>query len=147
MTSYLVKTRKKNNLTNRNGMTVLSTYNDFKWIYIVVLTVIFSFMGMPAKASDQENLAKNLEKNQIASVRLYDKPGIVKFYEERNFEPVWISRNNLSRDAKQIIELFEESWKHGFNPDNYAVGLLNGDVSAKMSPMDYELLMSAAIVR
>ena len=41
------------------------------------------------------------------------------YYSERNGAPVWVKNSRLTRDARDLIAVLEQSWMNGFNPSKY----------------------------
>lgn len=83
--------------------------------------------------------------------RDFRDPAVMKvFYDHRNMRPVWVDRRATDySNAKQILQVLDESWSHGLNPDNYHVDairlLLRSDRPADRAQLD--LLLSDAVIR
>ena len=57
-----------------------------------------------------------------AQIIFVDTPGMKAFYESRGYESVWLQSSFLrQRKAETLLEVFDESWKHGLNPESYHV--------------------------
>ncbi len=50
---------------------------------------------------------------------LYNQQAVDDFYLEREGEPLWIKKTKLSRNAKDLIKVLEQSWTNGLNPYKY----------------------------
>lgn len=94
-------------------------------------------------------LVKYIQNKSAGGQRFYDKAGIQKFYVEREYAPVWLRGKSFNKKAKQVLNVFGESWKHGLNPENYAYTNL---VKASKTDLGddallFEAMMSASVVR
>lgn len=102
---------------------------------------IASFFILPIFLCAASSLAKNVVTNSTA---------IEKFYKESGESYLWVSRGKLNSDARDILELFEKSWEHGLNPENYHLAALkqieqNGVPEERTQ--DTEILFSDAVVQ
>jgi murein L,D-transpeptidase YcbB/YkuD len=52
-----------------------------------------------------------------ASAERYE--GIVAFYHEHNFEPIWIKEGQISSKAQNAVSVLLQADQHGLNPDDY----------------------------
>ena len=72
------------------------------------------------------------------------------FYEARDYESVWLQSSFLrQRKAETILEVFEESWKHGLNPDHYNIQEIRRlmDEAKGAERFQVDLMISDALVR
>lgn len=90
-----------------------------------------------------------LEKGRIGSVSLQDPEGIYKFYKARNFESLWTDKDKIARRTDDAIKLIENSWEHGFNPENYHFKEIKAQIEADdlSDPLGFEIMMSDAVAR
>lgn len=66
---------------------------------------------------DHEEMAKNLERVIKANKSL--SVDIKKFYEDRNYQPVWFHANNLNKAAKTAYTVLQDAHQEGLNTKNY----------------------------
>lgn len=122
-----------------------------KGAYFALIGVALCLVSSPrmSHATDDISLQSYLSKSGVSKIRFEDKSGVMTFYEDRLYEPVWLKGDRFSSDAKSVISLFEDSWMHGLNPDHYAVSELQEARNAKKLelPLYYDVLLSAAVVR
>ncbi|PJB70531.1 MAG: murein L,D-transpeptidase [Alphaproteobacteria bacterium CG_4_9_14_3_um_filter_47_13] len=65
-------------------------------------------------------LSKKLQKSGFEAdkmIRFFDPVSIRAFYEARDYRPLW----NDTEDIRDILGIFEASWTHGLNPNEYHV--------------------------
>ncbi len=119
-------------------------------IKITAFVAFFLFFATPSFAQEklspvQEDIRVLSQKPSISVLPIEDNKGFYEFYQSRNFTPLWTSK----RDIKDVIMVFENSWTHGLNPQNYLsdilLDLVNSPHDADKAPLD--VMMSAAVVR
>ncbi|MFK7839220.1 MAG: murein L,D-transpeptidase [Bdellovibrionales bacterium] len=90
-----------------------------------------------------------LEKGNVAGERLNHLATLRSFYNQRNFQPVWLKRDRLNDDAREIIKIFETSWSHGLNPFSYHLNAIRS-LSSQSTSNSYfaiEVLLSDAFIK
>ncbi len=116
---------------------------------VAFLFTLFAFLiPLNANAEALVSLQSYLSKDTISNVKIHDSDLIHEFYTARADKPLWLSGNRMSKDVQPILQLFANSWEHGLNPNNYAIGVLGEALKARRldDPFYYEVLMSAAVV-
>ncbi|MEM6780875.1 MAG: L,D-transpeptidase family protein [Pseudomonadota bacterium] len=98
----------------------------------------------------QAGIMPALDKGKINNIHFADSDGLRRFYEGREFEPIWVNiGRGQTRKVSSALEAFEKSWTHGLNPENYHVyeisQLLERDDDEALFML--ELLTSDASVR
>ncbi len=73
---------------------------------------------------------------------LQNQTEIDAFYLERDGDPLWLRRNNLNSDGKELFQLLSSAWQNGLNPLNYNIAEINEilDNSGFSGPNDEEAL-------
>lgn len=75
---------------------------------------------------------------------------IQKFYGDNQQEWIWVDGDELTSDAKEIVEYIGESWEQGLNPVNYhftALRQLEENGIPKGRERESEMLFSDAVVK
>ena len=92
-----------------------------------------------------------LQVGKIDNIRFEDTSGLITFYEQSNFRPVWASGTfNKTGIIKDILPVLENSWTHGLNPDQYHIKTIRQHLETANSGDDYEaldLIVSDALAR
>ena len=66
-----------------------------------------------------------LEMGKLGSMSFRDAPGMKAFYESRGYEPIWTKKSfSKKSNIEPMLEIFENSWTHGLNPNHYNICLL-----------------------
>lgn len=97
-----------------------------------------------------EALQSGLKAGRAGAARFRDIEGLRDFYRERGFKPLWLTRRDaFNETAKTVLGALEVSWTHGLNPLTYHVDTLRTALegTGRLTPADFELLMSDAVVR
>lgn len=128
---------------------MLFRINTYSFLFLCLVFSII-LMSSPVAAqielpSVQTEIRALASKNSISVLPIEDGKGFYKFYEERNFTPLWDDKE----EVEDIIELLQNSWTHGLNPRNYLSDLLlklkDSPHEADKAPLD--VMFSAAVVR
>ncbi len=90
-----------------------------------------------------------LQSGKVDGIALQDPEGIYNFYKSQNFDYFWTDGEKAAGKTDKAINLVENSWEHGFNPDNYHLQTLKqreeqGEIA---NPLAFEILMSDAMAR
>ena len=128
------------------------------WSLIILLFTTLPVMAqqgvMAADAGTSARLSAGidaaLKAGRVGKASFYDAPGMRAFYTAHGGEPVWVEPNSRSQDrAESILEVLEDSWTQGLNPENYRVVRLREllDDPLQMNGYELELLLSDAMVR
>ena len=75
-------------------------------------------------------------------------PELLAFYQERNFQPIWLDGAKASKKARDLIEILSSARADGLEPADYATARLKGMVEAASGtdPAQLESLLSFAAV-
>ncbi|MGD2035404.1 MAG: hypothetical protein PVF73_10135 [Bacteroidales bacterium] len=60
----------------------------------------------------------------LEGIELLSAPLICDFYKLNNFSPAWTVGSELSESAEVILGLLKDSYKYGFEPDNFDISSL-----------------------
>lgn len=107
-------------------------------------------LGVENSSPAKIEIMQMLEVGRLDHIPLKDTEGMMAFYEAHSFEPVWLQSSFLQPPkSEKILQVFEESWKHGLNPASYHVEdirrLMDAPKDAERFQLD--LLLSDALVR
>jgi murein L,D-transpeptidase YcbB/YkuD len=86
----------------------------------------------------------------VSGHRIENTKTLNEFYNQRAGDTLWVRNSKLSSEAREIIENIAESWKHGLNPDNYNISILNELAQGKMpqlSDIEIDILMSDSVIQ
>ncbi|MCB9991299.1 MAG: L,D-transpeptidase family protein [Rhodospirillales bacterium] len=104
--------------------------------------------AMLLKAAFQSGLDAGDVKNGLAEIGFDSTAALDALYTSRNYHPIWVDGRDLSQ-AEEALGVFESSWTHGLNPQQYHVREIRSlieqpvvDEKAKL-----ELLLSDAAIR
>ena len=96
------------------------------------------------------SISQALEVGRLGNHKFYDPPGMKAFYQSREFESVWLESSFFKqRKAESLLAAFEDSWKHGLNPNNYFIKDIRRlmDEAKGAERFQLDLLLSDALVR
>lgn len=79
-------------------------------------TIVLRSLAMFVCAMSMCNQSSHAKDQQI---QLSDEAAISFFYEKRNGEAYWLENGEFSKNAIQLVEVIENSWENGFNPNVY----------------------------
>lgn len=91
-----------------------------------------------------------LEQGRLPDQKFFNADALRAFYDDRGNSPAWTARFGRTHyKAAKILDVLEQSWTHGLNPNKYHVQRIrelmnNTDESARA---ELELLVSDALVR
>jgi len=108
----------------------------------VRMTIILCLFSLPA-------FANNFSAKNIAGYNVINSKAIQKFYSEQSDIFLWVKGNQLSGDAKDIIQDIGASWEVGLNPLNYRYTSLQ-EIAKNGVPkgreIETEILLSDSII-
>lgn len=107
-------------------------------------------LGIENPLMMRASITQALEIGKLGQHQFYDAPGMRAFYEARGFEAVWLQSSFLRQQkAEALLAAFEESWRHGLNPNHYHVAQIRALMSEAKGAERYELdlILSDALVR
>ncbi len=55
----------------------------------------------------------------LSAKTLMNQEAVDAYYAEREGAPIWVKYKKISRDAKDLIGVLEQSWMNGLNPEKY----------------------------
>lgn len=103
--------------------------------------------AVKAEAHPIENL---LRSGTVEGQKIQNADKILSFYQARNFSPLWVEGDEVSKTSLKVLEQIRESWVHGFNPENYHLSNLDqlrGAALDEKTALIFEVLMSDAVAR
>lgn len=104
---------------------------------------IFSWTLSPSMA--QPTVSASFEK-----LDLYNRDLLQAFYQDRSMRTIWLrGATDFQPRAKAAVELLQNSWTHGLNPENYHVPRLTQLASMRegMDRNEFDMLLSDGIIR
>jgi murein L,D-transpeptidase YcbB/YkuD len=91
-----------------------------------------------------------LRSETVDGQKIQSADKILSFYQARNFSPLWVEGDKISKDSLKTLDQIRESWVHGFNPENYHLSnleKLRGEELDEKTALVFEVLMSDAVAR
>ena len=86
----------------------------------------------------------------LEELKLHNPELLQTFYEERGMRTIWLrGATDFQPRAKAALDLLQNSWTHGLNPENYHVPRLM-EMAAMKGGMDrkqFDLLLSDGVIR
>ena len=73
-----------------------------------------------------------------------------RFYEPANYAPAWMQGNSPSPQALAMIDLFQNAWKKGLEPEDYDASRWRGRLQALQSssdPSDFDVAVTVCTMR
>ncbi|MEZ5813716.1 MAG: L,D-transpeptidase family protein [Alphaproteobacteria bacterium] len=96
------------------------------------------------KGSIQQVLGLNSARKSFKDVQALEG-----FYLARGYKPYWVNKSRVQSNARDFVEILEQSWKHGLNPYSYHLervyALMEGGDQDALAEL--EVLLSDAYVR
>lgn len=85
----------------------------------------------------------------VIKISYFNRGAVEAFYEGREFAPLWVTNRGDAERAEEVLALFDASWTHGLNPENYHVGEIRGLIGSdsKADKARLELLVTDAAIR
>jgi murein L,D-transpeptidase YcbB/YkuD len=116
---------------------------------ILVLFFIF-FISSNLKAQELSELLRQKIENSSNDLnawdqKIYCQKGIVKFYQQRSYQPVWLEQENRI----EILKVLGDAAKEGLSPQDYHYPLLKsieGKSLTRSEKMNYDLLLTDAFI-
>lgn len=98
---------------------------------------------------DKQRMVDLLQGGKIDGFAIQDAEGIYNFYKSQGFGVFWTDGKSPSGRSKKALNLLEESWTHGLNPENYHLAEIKKimEQGELAEPVDFEILMSDAVTR
>ena len=80
---------------------------------------------------------------------LKEVAAIESFYLSRNYEPYWVRKSGVRSNAKDLVEILEQSWQHGLNPYSYHLKNIHNLIGSRDEAQlaDLDVLLTDAFVR
>jgi murein L,D-transpeptidase YcbB/YkuD len=57
----------------------------------------------------------------MEGIELQSVPLICSFYRKTNYNPVWTDGNKLTQQSEELLAMFRDSYKYGFEPSNFNI--------------------------
>ncbi len=78
-----------------------------------------------------------------------DHEALQTFYLNRSYQPYWVSKSRPKSNARDLVEIIENSWIHGLNPYSYHLENIHKLIGEKDEANlgDLDVLLSDAYVR
>lgn len=104
----------------------------------------------PSHLLMEASMIQAFEAGRLEELKLRDEEALKRFYEARNYAPAWLATGFLTeRKADKILEVLENSWRHGLNPTSYRVSEIKALMDQGGDDMAHQLdlILSDALVR
>lgn len=118
---------------------MLSRINMFS-IFFIIFLALFLLIPNSAEAYSEINLNDSLNLNdyiknwihikshlnefELNKAHLYSEKEITDFYDNRNYNPVWVNENGLLPRGRELLSLLSTSNSQGLNPRDYHLSTL-----------------------
>lgn len=115
---------------------------------LAALTVIYGLFAWTTFASSSH--AQAHFSSQLDSTNLHNGALLKAFYQERGMRTIWLrGATDFQPRAKAVVEILQNSWTHGLNPDNYHVPRLieMTAMGGAMDRQEFDLLLSDGVIR
>lgn len=106
--------------------------------------------GPDFEQADANPIARLLRLPNVGGQGVQSADKILSFYQARNFSPLWIDGDKISKVSLKVLDQIRESWVHGFNPENYHLSILErlkNEGLDGQTALIFEVLMSDAVAR
>lgn len=125
-------------------------YNFVRQLFIILLPVIFVFLfftetnASEPKVSNGPLIGFIKQFSRIDDVRI-DKSLMHKFYQAKNYQPVWITGNKTK--LKQLVQALKKSDTHGLKPEYYGIQSIESRLktSSNLDKAKLEILLTQAV--
>lgn len=108
----------------------------------------------------EAGLRASLDRGWVSNVKFADRAAMNAFYRAQEFQTYWGAEGDFdkARDVEQVVSFLKQSWRHGFDPEDYYVSrievllpftmdVLSSVDTRNASRMELDLLISDAVVR
>ena len=118
----------------------------------LLLTIAVASFGVAQPPSRIKSLisAGNLASLRWPNFRDY-QPWLQKFYEPVNYAPAWVQGTSPSPQAVAMIDLFQDAWKKGLEPEDYDASRWKSRIPALQGsaadPADFDVSLTVCTMR
>ena len=118
----------------------------------LLLTIAVASFGVAQPPSRIQSLisAGNLASLRWPNFRDY-QPWLQKFYEPVNYAPAWVQGTSPSPQAVAMIDLFQDAWKKGLEPEDYDASRWKSRIPALQGsaadPADFDVSLTVCTMR
>lgn len=117
------------------------------WLLLLAAAI---FYGATASMFSQASHAQAFITGKLDTKDFYDSERLKAFYEERGMKPIWVRGYGAFQPrVKAVIDILENSWTHGLNPDHYRLAEIKA-LSQNMNTenrLELDLVVSDAVIR
>jgi len=119
---------------------------------LVLLSLLTTLASPAVQVQNESPIAVALRKVPAQAAHLAfeeDLPALGRFYEKRQYQPVWTTGSSLSPAGERVARELQHANDEGLNPDDYLVAPITTRAAAKdvSSSADLEVLVSLAAAR
>jgi murein L,D-transpeptidase YcbB/YkuD len=106
-------------------------------------------------AETPSQIQRIVSAGSLASIRWPNfrdyRTSLQQFYEPVNYAPAWMRGNSPSPQALAMIDLFQNAWKKGLEPEDYDAsrwgGRLQALQSSSVDPYDFDVALTVCTMR
>jgi L,D-transpeptidase YcbB len=103
----------------RIGRVVIRIHKDLRALGLALSITAIPVYGQAANVYSMTFEAQlNTSMGNTKSEKL-DGNKLVAFYEKRDFAPLWVNKNKLTKRAERLLEYLAKADKEGLNPEDY----------------------------
>jgi len=98
---------------------------------------------------NNDGIMQALDRGRVDGARLKNKAALKAFYLGRDYKAAWLGGAffGSSSKAQGIVEVLENAWRHGMNPDVYHLKELKAALSSgETLPKGYDVLLTDAAI-
>ncbi len=95
------------------------------------------------------SMGNALKTGRVGSKKFADRQAMQVYYEQRENRPYWLSNTGRASRAEEFLEILENSWTHGLNPNHYHIDEIRKIIEKgdRFKKAELELLLTDAFVR
>ena len=121
------------------------------WRQLLLTIAVASFsVAQPPSRIQSLISAGNLASLRWPNFRDY-QPWLQKFYEPVNYAPAWVQGTSPSPQAVAMIDLFQDAWKKGLEPEDYDASRWKSRIPALQGsaadPADFDVSLTVCTMR
>lgn len=124
-----------------------------RWSHVAVIIILSLVIFYDKKPIyDERGIHKAIEhtlRNESSHLDIptIDITALARFYEDREYAPVWFKEGSLSAEAAFIIDLVSRAEEEGLSSNDYNLGLINKKVVKATSQAKTDIYLSAIFTR
>lgn len=117
-------------------------------IFALMMTAAIGY-GIASWPFSSPSMAQPTISATLDNLQLHNRDVIEAFYQGRGMRTIWLrGSTKFQPRARATLEILQNSWTHGLNPENYHVPrLIELAAHEKMNRQEFDMLLSDGVVR